>query len=139
MIDVADESAHDDCKASALIVRCSWTLLDLQAATHAVIQAAAMLHSSDLVHSDLRAENILWRHGKPFLTDLEQVHEAGYEVRLCTLPTLQSAFWSGRRKAINTWWRNSALALPLNFINLLKHIKYALLVLCRLHANPEIC
>ena len=48
---------HDDCKALPLVVRCSWTLLDLQAATHAVVQAAAMLHSHDLVHADLRAAN----------------------------------------------------------------------------------
>ena len=74
--------SHADCKASALVVRCSWTLLDLQAATHAVIQAAALLHRNGLVHADLRAANILWRHGKPFLTDLEQVHVAGFEVRL---------------------------------------------------------
>ena len=96
LLTVARDTLHwiiqprDDCKASALVVSCRWTLPDLQAATYAVVQAAAVLHSHSLVHTDLRAGNILWRHGKPFLTDLEQVHRAGFEVCLCTFPTLQS-------------------------------------------------
>ena len=67
---------------STATVCCRWTPRDLRAATHAVIQAAAVLHSNGLVHCDLRADNILWDQDKPFLTDLEQVHKAGFEVLL---------------------------------------------------------
>ena len=42
----------------------------------------SVLHSNGLVHCDLRADNILWDQDKPFLTDLEQVHKAGFEVLL---------------------------------------------------------
>lgn len=67
---------------STATVCCRWMPRDLRAATHAVIQAAAVLHSNGLVHCDLRADNILWDQDKPFLTDLEQVHKAGFEVLL---------------------------------------------------------
>ena len=67
---------------STATVCCRWMLRDLRAATHAVIQAAAVLHSNGLVHCDLRADNILWDQDKPFLTDLEQVHKACFEVLL---------------------------------------------------------
>ena len=67
---------------STATVCCRWMPRDLRAATHAVSQAAAVLHSNGLVHCDLRADNILWDQDKPFLSDLEQVHKAGFEVLL---------------------------------------------------------
>ena len=47
---------------------------------HAAIQAAKLLHSHCLVHTDMRAANILWLNDNPFVIDLEQVHRAGYKV-----------------------------------------------------------
>ncbi len=65
---------------------CSWTLPDLRAAVFAALHAAKLLHGQGLVHMDLRPDNILWRHGTPFVTDLEQVHKAGFEVNSRHIP-----------------------------------------------------
>ena len=124
--------SHDDCKALSSVVRCSWTLLDLQAATHAVVEAAAMLHSHDLVHADLRAANIFWRLGKPFLTDLEQVHKAGFEVRFCTT-YVAICFGSGKRRNISTLRDRPHMRMGLPHLFLLSGVRFLKHIKCALH------
>lgn len=57
-----------------------WSLSALKAAVHAAIKALELLHGHGLVHTDIRAADILWYNDKPFVINLEQVHRAGYNV-----------------------------------------------------------
>ena len=54
---------------------------DLRAVVHATLHALVSLHGANLVHRDLRLDNILWQaKSKPFLNDLELVAESNQKV-----------------------------------------------------------
>ena len=74
------------------------------------------------------------------MTDLEQVHKAGFEVRFCTIPALQSVVWSGKRRNMNTLRDRPHMRMGQPHLFLLSGVRFLKHIKCALHpALPIAC